>query len=417
MVATVAMVEPKEKFSNFPSEIENFFLGKEFEIKLYPQEIYSDQEYGSVTLVITSASQYYNYLNEELEFWQQNDPSNRLETIVYQNRFKNAKSQFDNALNYKHSPSSMESYLKQSLTALVPGALSSKAKLAKMLLKLKEKSSQFIAGFKAGVAINNTAGVSTNSDTLQGFYAAMVYRGVFDNYAMLADEDAKIFKANVEEAAKNFATLNENYTRAFIEQQQRLELFAKETNDYLDDTRNQKETFFDSARQRMENLELLYGEKLKLSEPAEYWEKIDVDYRKKGTKWLVISGALALIIVVGLIIFLLIAPAIFSDDYHWFDNLKNSAIITVIASVAIYMLRLTVKMATSSYHLSRDAKERKNLSYFYLALIEKGAVSDKERALILNSLFSRSDTGLLKGEAAPSMPTNVSDIVEFLKSK
>ena len=74
-------------------------------------------------------------------------------------------------------------------------------------------------------------------------------------------------------------------------------------------------------------------------------------------------------------------------------------------------------MATSSYHLSRDAKERKNLSYFYLALIEKGAVSDKERALILNSLFSRSDTGLLKGEAAPSMPTNVSDIVEFLKSK
>lgn len=87
MVATVAMIEPKEKFSDFPSEIENFFLGKEFEIKLYPQEIYSDQEYGSVTLVITSASQYYNYLNEELEFWQQNDPSNRLETIAYQNRF------------------------------------------------------------------------------------------------------------------------------------------------------------------------------------------------------------------------------------------------------------------------------------------------------------------------------------------
>ena len=104
-------------------------------------------------------------------------------------------------------------------------------------------------------------------------------------------------------------------------------------------------------------------------------------------------------------------------DYHWFDNLKNSAILTVIASILIYMLRLTVKMSTSSYHLSRDAKERNNLSYFYLALIEKGAVSDKERALILNALFSRSDTGLLKGDAAPSMPTNVSDIVEFLKNK
>ena len=161
----------------------------------------------------------------------------------------------------------------------------------------------------------------------------------------------------------------------------------------------------------------MYGEKLKLSEPAKYWEKIEKIYAKKGTKWFCIGGGLAVAIVIGLVLLLNFMSSFFSEDQHWFDSLKTSAIITVITGVAIYMLRLTVKMATSSYHLSRDAKERNNLSYFYLALIEKSAVSDKERALILNSLFSRSDTGLLKGEAQLTMPTNLSDIASFLENK
>ena len=78
------------------------------------------------------------------------------------------------------------------------------------------------------------------------------------------------------------------------------------------------------------------------------------------------------------------------------------------------MLRLFVKMTMSSFHLSRDAKERNNLTYFYLALIENKAVSKKERALILNSLFSRLDTGLLKGDSSPTMSGNVTELVENL---
>ena len=78
------------------------------------------------------------------------------------------------------------------------------------------------------------------------------------------------------------------------------------------------------------------------------------------------------------------------------------------------MLKLCVKMSMTSYHLSRDAKERSNLSYFYLALIENSAVSDNERGLILNALFSRSDTGLLKGDSSPSMPSNISDLVNII---
>jgi len=74
-------------------------------------------------------------------------------------------------------------------------------------------------------------------------------------------------------------------------------------------------------------------------------------------------------------------------------------------------------MALSSFHLARDASEREQLTYVYLALIEGKAITDKERAIILNALFSRADTGLLKGDSAPTMSTNVTGLVETLTKK
>ena len=128
------------------------------------------------------------------------------------------------------------------------------------------------------------------------------------------------------------------------------------------------------------------------------------------------SGLFAIAIIALLLVVLIKDIIIFSPDANWIENLKNSAIITVIASIGIFILRLTTKMALSSHHLASDARERENLSLFYLSLIEKGAVTDKERALVLNALFSRSDTGLLKGESSPSMPSNISDIMDVIKS-
>jgi hypothetical protein len=56
------------------------------------------------------------------------------------------------------------------------------------------------------------------------------------------------------------------------------------------------------------------------------------------------------------------------------------------------------------FHLSRDAEEREQLSYFYLALIKEGAVEKEDRHLIMQSLFSRADSGLLKEDSSPTMP-------------
>lgn len=177
------------------------------------------------------------------------------------------------------------------------------------------------------------------------------------------------------------------------------------------------EEYFAEKEKRCSELETLYEEKLKLQAPAEYWKTMEEDYNKKGKTWMIISFIWTIVIIVALILTLALLPNLFSEDSHWIDVFKNSAIITVITSIAVYILRIFIKMTMSSFHLSRDAKERNKLTYFYLALIEKRAISDKERAIVLNSLFSRADTGLLKGESTPSMSANVSDLVNTLSSK
>lgn len=80
--------------------------------------------------------------------------------------------------------------------------------------------------------------------------------------------------------------------------------------------------------------------------------------------------------------------------------------ITVISFIA-FGLRALFKVMFSSFHLARDCEERHTLTYFYLALLKDSNVDDKDRQLIMQSLFSRADTGLLKDDSSPTMPNDI----------
>ena len=59
-----------------------------------------------------------------------------------------------------------------------------------------------------------------------------------------------------------------------------------------------------------------------------------------------------------------------------------------------------------------------NLTIESVAEITKSEpTTDKERALVINALFSRSDSGLLKNDAGPTMSGNVMDLVETVTKK
>ena len=210
--------------------------------------------------------------------------------------------------------------------------------------------------------------------------------------------------------------LNQKYTQSFFDLQNGLQSVKEQTNAHFDNFFEKEKSFFDNATTTLSALEKQYRENLALKAPAEYWKDLETDYRKKSRFWMIMSAVVSAIIVALLGAILFFTQGIFVDKTNWLENAKISVIITVIISVSIYMLRTTIKMAISSLHLSRDAKERQNLSVFYLSLIEDGAVTDKERSIIINALFSRVDTGLLKGDSSPAMSNNVTDLIGIVKN-
>ena len=416
MANAILLEKPEESFTRFPDEIQNFFLNEEIVIDIYPKDLCSEQEISPTFFKVTSAEQYYDYLSTEIDFWKINDSKKKLDSIVNSDKFQNARHCFDLALNHVYSLNSMNNYLKQSINSLSTPPLSSKTRLAKELLNHVNKSSSFISGFRVGMLINSTTSISTTPETFQGFYTAMAYRNIFTNYAITAEEKITDFKVAIDEATNNFSTLNDNYTRSFLEQEKRLKSIDEQTNTHFNNFFEKEKSFFNTASEKLTTLEKQYQENLKLKVPAQYWREMESEYIKKGRFWLIISGIISIITIALLIGILLLAPDVFSKENNWFETIKNSAIVTVMTSICIYILRTTIKMAMSSFHLSRDAKEREKLSVFYLSLIEDDAVTDKERAIILNALFSRSDTGLLKCDSSPTMTNNVSDLVEVFKN-
>lgn len=99
------------------------------------------------------------------------------------------------------------------------------------------------------------------------------------------------------------------------------------------------------------------------------------------------------------------------DYLHYFGWY---ALLIFASSSALWIIRITVKIALSNLHLSEDAHERVVMIQTYLSFIKEGqALNDKEREMILPSLFRPSNIGIIKDESS----ITVADIVSSLKAK
>lgn len=120
--------------------------------------------------------------------------------------------------------------------------------------------------------------------------------------------------------------------------------------------------------------------------------------------------------IVGVACALLSIILITSPDYIFntvFDGNKIaivrwSVVFITLLSLIAFAIRALSKYMFSSFHLARDAEERHTLTFFYLSLLKDTEVKDDDRKLILQSLFSRAETGLLKDESGPTMPSDIS---------
>jgi hypothetical protein len=151
-------------------------------------------------------------------------------------------------------------------------------------------------------------------------------------------------------------------------------------------------------------LEQTYERLLKLKKPAEYWNKRATTLRWQAGLW-----SIALVASVAL-------PLFYLHEFFilWLQGQKlplqlntfqGAIIFASILSAFAVLIKALSRLTFSAFHLQRDAEEREQLTYVYLSLSNEGKVNPETINLVLQSLFSRSESGLLSGESGPTMPT------------
>ena len=407
------------RFTEFPEMIDDYFSKNVVKVDVIPKSLLQDVDSRCIDFEIISAKKYKQYIEQEIEFWQTNDPKNKFRIFADVTSYKRALNYFENAVQYATRGSGYESYCKNELSKSVNEITGkwvySKTTIAKYLVeKCAERSIQYIEGFGCGLLSNRTQTISLNVDMIEGVGASFVFLKSFNQIPKYNKEEISKLKENIDEANKAYMELDSRYTNSFRTHEKMVNSLKEKEEHHIADMKQNSEDFFTDSRKKLDDLEELYKEKLKLQAPAEYWKKLENAYLIKGIVWVILSVLSAGLTLFVSVMLLRKLPNLFTENPQWIEVFKNSAIFTVAFSICIYILRLFVKLATSSFHLSRDAKERNNLSYFYLALKNDGSVSDKERIIVLNSLFSRADTGLLKGDSSPTMPTSANDVINSL---
>ena len=102
-----------------------------------------------------------------------------------------------------------------------------------------------------------------------------------------------------------------------------------------------------------------------------------------------------------------------NDSPKDFDYSKLAwyALMIFASSSAFWIIRITVKIALSNLHLSEDAHERVVMIQTYLAFVKETEVKEKDKELILSSLFRPSNIGIIKDESS----VTVTDIITAFK--
>lgn len=222
-------------------------------------------------------------------------------------------------------------------------------------------------------------------------------RNSFEKYFNKIGVDVNEFYSSTEEKVKTF---DKSAIKFFKDKNIKFETWLKNSKD-------NEEEYNKYNLKRIKELESLYSEKLMLEKPADYWNTRASELKleaKKWLKWLV--GSIGMGVAILLTVLILISTDTLKELFSSVGiAIKWSIVFITLISFLAFAIKTFTKLTFSAYHLARDAEERKQLVFVYLALKQENAVESNERVLILQSIFSRADSGLLKEDSSPTMPS------------
>lgn len=86
-------------------------------------------------------------------------------------------------------------------------------------------------------------------------------------------------------------------------------------------------------------------------------------------------------------------------------------------SLLVYILRTFIKIAISNQHISVEYAQKAALTDYYLSMIQEGhmKISIEEKQLLLPSIFSKIDSGLVKGDSGGD--SEATDLLKVLLAR
>lgn len=165
------------------------------------------------------------------------------------------------------------------------------------------------------------------------------------------------------------------------------------------------------AKKRLKDLEEAYKEKLKLEAPEELWNSRATNQESSIFTW----GALTIVTIIGLIILLsqYLIPSILQgipSGSYW---INPTTMMFLATAFMIYIIKVEIKFWTSSWHLKKVYQQKAALTRFYQALIADGKdINKEERLLIMKSLFSEVNTGLVSNSEKSDLDVVINSILK-----
>ena len=174
----------------------------------------------------------------------------------------------------------------------------------------------------------------------------------------------------------------------------------------IDDWQQEKQT-------KIKDLQETYENKLALEAPERLWKKRSKEHQLLAKKWtrFLIHAVIALIFsLVGLVV---VIHSYLNSIQSELPFISESFILISVISFFIYIVRILIKIVMSNHHLATEYKQKAALTRFYQSLTKAGTdISKEERLIIINSLFSKVETGLVKTDTS-----NDSDTILAILSK
>ncbi|MEQ6391290.1 DUF6161 domain-containing protein [Bacillaceae bacterium S4-13-58] len=382
----------------FSKEVKDYFKSLELTFLLYPDR--NTKSYKSI-------DHFYIFVKGEVEFW---DKCTTGKPNAIRSHFTNILNLLDQIKNYNFEQH--EQNIKQNMEQIVnnikinryPCVFSSTS--IGMFINQQYQVNSLYAEAACEFFLNTSGnGTFQSSITNKDIFTGLVH-AFFHEHPKVAKTVYKNEKEALEFLKSEYTNSLTTLDGEYYEKMESLENHTTEYHNGLNNWKNEiqtsTESFVESKKNELTDLVNLYEEKLKLEGPAKYWEETKKEYKEIGYRWMG-AAVLETVIFIGFLTFLL--NSLPSNDTQFnFNSIKMTIILTVIISSGVFLINFFIRLSTSAFHLSRDANERHQLAYVYLALLKDKSVEESDRSIVLQSLFSRADTGLLKGDSSPTLP-------------